>query len=98
MTLSITDVRAIAALAYLEADNDDMEKLAREVNDIMDFVQQLNQVNTTQVAPLFHPMDLHQPRRSDEVSEESCLRELAEIAPHFEEQLYLVPKVIDAGK
>jgi aspartyl-tRNA(Asn)/glutamyl-tRNA(Gln) amidotransferase subunit C len=98
MALSITGIRSIAELAYLDTNNDDMEKLAREVNDIMDFVQQLNQINTTNVAPLFHPMDLHQMLRTDEVTEESCLQELAEIAPYFEEQLYLVPKVIDAGK
>lgn len=98
MTISFTALQAIAQLAYLETNPEDIEKLAEEINSIIDFVQHLSEIDTSDVAPLFHPMDIHQPLRPDVISEDDCSIKLAEIAPCFEEKLYLVPKVIDTEK
>lgn len=95
MTISIDELDALADLACLNTHDQDIAKLAGEINSIMDFVQQLKAVDTTGTLPLFHPMDLHQRLRNDEVTEEDCLAELAAIAPCFDEHLFLVPKVID---
>lgn len=97
MTISINELHSIAELAHLETNPDEITTLSSEINSIINFVQHLREINTTGVAPLFHPMDLHQRLRDDQVTEEDCLAELAEIAPLFDEH-YLVPKVIDAGK
>ena len=98
MTISVTELRSIEELAHLETNPKEIETLSNEINSIINFVEQLREINTTGIAPLFHPMDLHQRLREDIVTEEDCLAELAEIAPLFEEGLYLVPKVIDSGK
>lgn len=98
MTITENDLRNIEQLAYLETDAKNNSQLAEEVNAIMNFVEQLREVNTSGVAPLFHPFDLHQRLRTDEVNEEDCRTQLAEIAPLFEDGLYLVPKVIDSGQ
>ncbi len=98
MTISQKDLEKIARLAYLEADNEQSAKLNDDINSIMNFVDELRSVNTSHVAPLFHPFDLHQRLRPDEVTEEECLAQLNEIAPMFEDNLYLVPKVIESGK
>lgn len=95
MTITPNDLEQIAHLAYLDTEHS--TQLIEEINDIMDFVDQLRSVNTTNIAPLFHPFDLHQRLRPDEVTEEDCLNELAAIAPMFEDDLYLVPKVIESG-
>lgn len=97
MTVSISELRSIEELAHLETNPEDMDTLSNEINSIINFVEHLREINTEGVAPLFHPMDLHQRLREDIVTEEDCLSELAEIAPLFED-VYLVPKVIDAGK
>lgn len=97
MTVPTNELKKIAELACLDIE-DGHHALADDVNKIMDFVEQLRAVDTQGVAPLFHPFDLHQPLRPDVVSEESCLAELEEIAPLFEDGMYLVPKVIDSGK
>lgn len=97
MTISPTDLEQIARLAHLDADSEQSSQLSDDITAIMNFVEQLRAVNTTNIAPLFHPFDLHQRVRSDEVTEEDCLAELSAIAPLFEDNLYLVPKVIDSS-
>ncbi|KTD08096.1 Asp-tRNA(Asn)/Glu-tRNA(Gln) amidotransferase subunit GatC [Legionella jamestowniensis] len=98
MAITSDDLKSIEQLAYLDAEPSENTKLAEEINAIMDFVEQLKQVDTTGVAPLFHPFDLHQRLRPDEVQEQDCSRQLEEIAPLFEENLYLVPKIIESGQ
>lgn len=94
MALKETDLENIAQLAYLESDN---QHLAADLNSIMNFIEELRKIDTTNVAPLFHPLDLSQRLRTDEVSEQDCSETLAKIAPSFDEGYYLVPKVIDSG-
>ncbi len=88
----------IMQLACLDTESDNSTHLAEEINAIMDFVEQLRKVPTANVAPLFHPFDLHQRFRNDVITAEDCRNQLAEIAPLFEDGLYLVPKVIDSGQ
>ena len=92
------ELKKIADLAYLEMDTASTQQLSQDVRSIMAFVEQLRQVNTTDVTPLFHPLDLQQRLRRDEVREENCVTQLEKIAPLFTNNLYLVPKVIDSGK
>ena len=98
MTISTQDLEKIARLAYLEIDAEHSAQLTQEISSIMDFVDQLRAVDTTEIAPLFHPFALHQRLRADEVTEADCIAELEAIAPMFEDNLYLVPKVIESGK
>ncbi|MGQ3892282.1 Asp-tRNA(Asn)/Glu-tRNA(Gln) amidotransferase subunit GatC [Legionella sp. CNM-4043-24] len=98
MTISAHELHAIAQLAYLESGPDDMAALTHEIGSIMDFVDQLQNVDTQGVMPLLHPMHLHQRLRPDELSdEEDCLQQLAAIAPDFDEGLYWVPQVMETG-
>ena len=96
MTISPKELKQIAALAYLDVPAGQSLQLVEELNSIMDFVEQLSAVDTQHVAPLFHPYALHQRLREDVATEESCLAELKAIAPLFEDDLYWVPKVIEA--
>lgn len=98
MTISPKDLEKIAHLAYLDINVDHSPKLMQEISEIMDFVDQLRTVDTTEVAPLFHPLALHQRLRADAITEEDCLAELEALAPLFEDNLYLVPQVIDENK
>ncbi|OGV51375.1 MAG: glutamyl-tRNA amidotransferase [Legionellales bacterium RIFCSPHIGHO2_12_FULL_42_9] len=97
MTITEKELQTLSHLAYLDCDNDNTHALVNEINAIIDFVEQLKTVDTKHVAPLFHPIDLHQHLRADAVTEDDCANQLAEIAPLFEEGLYWVPKVIDEG-
>ena len=95
MTTSESELKKIAALAYIETDANSTLQLARDMSAIMDFVDQLRQLNTKTVAPLLHPLNLHQRLRTDEVKEENRVSDLTKLAPLFADDLYLVPKVIE---
>ena len=98
MTISITELEKIASLACLNTAEDQTSKLNEEINSIMNFVEQLRSLDTQGIAPLFHPLALHQRLREDTVTEEECIAELEALAPLFEDNLYLVPKVIESDK
>lgn len=97
MTISQSDLDNIARLAYLDTSKEEATHLSDEIGAIMDFVEQLRAVDTKHIAPLYSPFNLHQALREDAITEENCLEQLAEIAPLFQDDLYLVPKVIDSG-
>ncbi len=95
MTTSEHELKKIAALAHIDTDAESTRQLAKDVSAIMDFVEQLRQIDTTTVTPMLHPLHLHQRLRIDEVKEENHTPDLEKIAPLFADGLYLVPKVIE---
>ena len=96
MTTSDEDLKKIASLAYIKTNTESTHQLAKDVNAIMNFVEKLREINTTNIDPLLHPLKLNQRLRIDEVKEKSVVNELKNIAPLFADDLYLVPKVIDS--
>ena len=95
MTTSDKELKKIASLAYIETDEKSAHQLAEDVNAIMNFMEKLREVDTTNIEPLLHPLKLNQRLRIDEVKETSVTNALKNIAPLFKDDLYLVPKVID---
>jgi aspartyl-tRNA(Asn)/glutamyl-tRNA(Gln) amidotransferase subunit C len=95
MSLKTEDVKNIAHLARLEIDDADIDAYARDLSNILDLVDQMNQVDTDNVAPMAHPMDASQRLRPDEVSETNQREHFQAIAPDVEAGLYRVPKVIE---
>ena len=89
-----SDLKKIAALAYLNLDETNAHQLAQDLDSIMHFIEQLRDVDTTQVSPLLHPLDIHQRLRIDKVNEDNVVVSLKQSAPLFADGLYLVPKVI----
>lgn len=98
MPTSEDELKKIAALAYLEPDAASTQQLAHDIGAIMDFVEQLRNVDTRSISPLLNPLHMNQRLRIDNVTEENCVEELAKMAPLFADDLYLVPKVIETGK
>lgn len=90
------NLNKIAALAYLDQEIN-QDELGRDVEAIMEFVDVLRQVDTGDASPLSHPLDLYQRLRTDAVTESNVKEELAALAPLFEEDGYLVPKIIESG-
>jgi aspartyl-tRNA(Asn)/glutamyl-tRNA(Gln) amidotransferase subunit C len=95
MSLDTGAVARIAHLARLGVEPSESQSYARNLSDILAFVEQLNAVDTAGVEPLAHPMEASQRLRADEVTETDQREQFQRIAPRVEAGLYLVPKVIE---
>lgn len=96
MSLTKDDVKKIAHLARLNMPEEDLQHFTPQLSGILDFVEQMNKVDTAHIEPLAHPLDLSQRQRVDAVTESDIRKAAQAIAPSVEAGLYLVPKVIDA--
>jgi len=95
MSFDRTDVEKIAKLARLAVSDAEKDRYAADLSKILDLVEQMNTVDTDQVTPLAHPLDMIQRLRPDEPSEPDQRDLFQCIAPATKEGLYLVPKVIE---
>lgn len=95
MALKVEEVDKIAHLARLKIDAGKVPGYVRNLSDILDFVAQLDAVDTEGVVPLAHPLDTAQRMRPDVVTETDERDSFQSISPQVEAGLYLVPKVIE---
>jgi len=95
MTLKTEDVRNIAHLARLHIDETDIEQYVTDLSSILELVYEMNQVDSSGVAPLANPLDATQRLRDDEVTEADERDKFQGIAPDVEQGFYRVPKVIE---
>lgn len=95
MSLDRSDVDKIAHLARLQIEEQDAPEYAQNLSNILDLVDQMQAVDTSDVLPMAHPLDAVQRLRSDEVTEANKRNALQAIAPQVEKGLFQVPKVIE---
>lgn len=95
MSLSIEAVKKIAHLARLNLTESDIKLYAPQLSNILDFIEHMNQIDTTNIEPLAHPLDVEQRFRKDIVTEKDQREKFQRIAPKVEAGLYLVPQVIE---
>ena len=94
MPVTIKDVEHIAELARLEFSQEEKEKFTHQLNDILKYVEKLNELDTTNVEPLSHVIDLKNVFREDEVVPSLPTEEALKNAPAKKDTLFKVPKVI----
>ncbi|MGI0115612.1 Asp-tRNA(Asn)/Glu-tRNA(Gln) amidotransferase subunit GatC [Zooshikella sp. RANM57] len=95
MALDRSDVEGIAHLARIAINEQDIENTTATLKDILHMVDQMQAVNTDNIEPLAHPLELVQRLRTDEVTETNQRDHFQQLAPQTENGLYLVPKVIE---
>jgi aspartyl-tRNA(Asn)/glutamyl-tRNA(Gln) amidotransferase subunit C len=95
MSLDKATVRKVASLARLRVSDAELEKYGAQLNKIMGFVEQLNEVKTDGVEPLPSPVDIALPLRRDEVTDGDCQAAVLANAPEAVEGFYVVPKVVE---
>ena len=94
MAISIKDVEHIAQLANLEFTNAEKEKFTHQMNQILEYMDQLNSLDTSNVEPLSHVIELSNVFRADEVKPGVTTEEALKNAPEKNDQFFKVPKVI----
>jgi len=95
VALSIDDTRQIAHLARIAIDDAAAEELTKDLSTVLDLVEKLQAIDTTDVEPMAHPGDAVLRLREDVVSEENQREHLQAPAPELEQGYFLVPRVIE---
>ena len=95
MSLDRSDVERIAHLARLQIDENDIPAYTENLSSILNLIDQMQQADTGNVAPLANPLDAVQRLHADEVTEPNQREQLQAVAPAVEDGLFLVPKVIE---
>jgi aspartyl-tRNA(Asn)/glutamyl-tRNA(Gln) amidotransferase subunit C len=95
MSINNDDVEKIAHLARLAIDPAQVDTYTRNLSEILGLVEQMNEVDTDNVAPMAHPQDTHLRLRDDAVTETDQRDKFVKLAPASENGLFLVRRVID---
>ena len=95
MSLSIEEVRKVAKLARLEMTDADLSTMADQLNNILGYVDQLQEVNTDGVEPLAHPLPVHNVFREDILAPSLTPDEALQNAPNRLANFFGVPAVFD---
>ena len=95
MVISREEVEHIAKLAKLSLSEEEVEKYSKDLGQIADFVEQLNEVDISGVAPTAHVVDKKNVFRKDEKKESFPREEILKNAPSKEAGCISVPKVVE---
>jgi aspartyl-tRNA(Asn)/glutamyl-tRNA(Gln) amidotransferase subunit C len=95
MTIDAATVRKVAKLARIAQPEDTLEKLAGELNGIMAWIEQLNEVDTNGVEPMTSAVHMPAPMRDDVVTEGGDPELVLSNSPKRAGNFYVVPKVVE---
>ena len=95
MSVTNEQVRHIARLARIAMSDEEIERLAPELNNILGWVEQLAEVNTDGVEPLTAVIDQKLRLREDAVTEGNIREDVLANAPEAQHGFFAVPKVIE---
>jgi aspartyl-tRNA(Asn)/glutamyl-tRNA(Gln) amidotransferase subunit C len=94
MKITEQEVRHVARLAHLQVDDSACEKLATQIGKILEYVDALDQVDTTDVTPTSHAIELVNAFREDVLGGHLDREKALSNAPEQTEGAFSVPKVI----
>jgi aspartyl-tRNA(Asn)/glutamyl-tRNA(Gln) amidotransferase subunit C len=94
MSLSEKDVQYVAKLARLEVTDQEVAKYTQQLGNILEYVQQLNKLDTTNVEPLAHVLDLKNVAREDKPAPSLTQQEVLSNGPEVQSGHFRVPKIM----
>lgn len=95
MSLDHATIRRIAALARIRLEEHEVEPLCQELNGILGWIEQLNEVDVTGVAPLTGAAGMAMAMRADVVTDGGYVDRVLANAPERIGDFYAVPKVVE---
>jgi aspartyl-tRNA(Asn)/glutamyl-tRNA(Gln) amidotransferase subunit C len=95
MAIDAATVRKVARLARIREPEERLESLAQELNGILAWIEQLNEVDTDGVEPMTSAVDTPLPMREDVVTEGGDPMKVLANAPKTIGNFFVVPKVVE---
>ncbi len=94
MSITIKDVKHVAILSRLGLNDDELQKYEKELNDVLNFMEKLNELDTQGVEPTSHVLDIHNVFRSDVVEKSLDLEDVLANAPDRDDDCFKVPSIL----
>jgi len=95
MKISKDDVIKVSELARVEVKEEELDKFTEQLGNILEYIEQLNELDTNNVEPTSHVLDISTPLREDKVVEWLNIEEVLQNAPESEDDFFVVPQVIE---
>jgi aspartyl-tRNA(Asn)/glutamyl-tRNA(Gln) amidotransferase subunit C len=94
MAVTKKDVEKIAELAKLKFSDEELESFTPQMNEILSYMEKLNELITENIEPLSHPIDQTNVFREDKLKPSISTEDALLNAPSKDDQHFKVPKVI----
>ena len=89
------DIDRVAALAKIKLEADEKSKLKSDLDTILNYIEKLKELDTKNVEPTSHVLNLENVYRKDEVKPTEVIKDVLNHAPHREGNFFKVPKIVD---
>lgn len=95
MSVDLETVKRVAHLARIAVTREEAERMTGELNAILGFVEQLGEVDVSDVEPMISVIPMEMKKRPDRVTDGSKAFDIVANAPATDENFFLVPKVVE---
>ena len=97
MQINEETIKKIAKLSRIKVADEDVPKYADELTKILDWVEQLDELDVSDVAPMASVVHDELPMREDKITDGGKTKQVLSNAPESEFDCFIVPKVVDQG-
>lgn len=95
MSVDTATVKRVAKLSRIAITDERAESMQAELNTILGFVEQLNEVDVEGVEPMTSVVDMQMRKRADEINDGNIAEDVTANAPASEDHFFMVPKVVE---
>ncbi len=95
--IDLEQVRKVALLARLELSPEEEEQFTGQLSSILEYVEQLGELNTENVEPTTRAIEVSNVTRSDSLEPFGGRDDILNCAPDREADFFKVPKILDEG-
>ena len=95
MTIDLKTVKHISKLSRISINEEKAKKLEKDLNSIFEFIEKLNELDTTKIEPLTSIADTVLQLRKDEIKSSNIKDQILKNSPEKNEEFFVVPKVVE---
>jgi len=95
MSIDKNQVKKVAKLSRISLDDSKLESLSKDLASILNFVEQLNELDTKKIEPLNSIVDKTLEPRTDKINDGGIKSEILKNSPDKNEDFFIVPKVVE---
>ena len=95
MSIDKSKVKKVAKLSRISLDDSKVESLSKDLASILNFVEQLNKLDTKDIKPLTSIFNKKLEPRPDEINDGKIKDQILKNSPHKNEEFFIVPKVVE---